>query len=50
MKCTFQQNSFNASQNFESILGAWLTSDAQELAKGAREMGDWLREFHQGKL
>ncbi|MDR1561119.1 MAG: hypothetical protein LBS23_02060 [Holosporaceae bacterium] len=44
--CVFKNGKFNETQKFSYSQ----SDDFQQLAKAAREMGDWLRENHYEKI
>ena len=47
--CVFENHNFNDTQQF-TFLEDVRHLDVSELAKISREMGDWLRENHYGKV
>jgi hypothetical protein len=47
--CVFEEHKFNETQEFDYI-GDKLTFNANNLARFAREMGDWLRENYYNKV
>ena len=47
--CVFENHKFNDTQQF-TLLEDVRHLDVLELAKSPREMGDWLRENHYGKV
>ena len=47
--CMFDDKKFNETQKFTIVENAEMP-DVQKLARIAREMGDWLRANHYGKI
>lgn len=47
--CTFKNGDFNGDQDFKT-LEDFNPANFMELAKLAREMGDWLNENHSDKI
>lgn len=46
--CVFEANKFNDNQQFTVLEDS--TASANDYARIAREMGDWLRENHYDKI
>jgi hypothetical protein len=47
--CVFEQGNYNDNQEF-TTLEDFNPADFMQMARFAREMGDWLRENHYDKL
>lgn len=47
--CTFEDHKFNDTQEFK-LLEDFNPNEYKELARMAREMGDWLSENHYNKV